>query len=269
VFSAYAIGAINHLDELLANPGALVKRNGLELSAGVTLPKELVAGVSGLAAVGTALLLPAVQKVRQAAARISSQNNLKQIVLACLNYETAYGHFPHDITDKNGKPLLSWRVAILPFVEQDNLYKQFKLDEPWDSEHNKPLSQAAVKVFESPQADPTPPGMTHYKAFVGPGTAFERGKPLKILDFTDGTSNTILVIEAGDAVPWAKPEDIPFDPKKALPKLALPGVADFVNLAMADGSVRTVNVTKLTEKTLKAAITRNGGEPLDADWFRE
>ena len=77
----------------------------------------------------------------------------------------------------------------------------------------------------SPQADPaTPPGMTHYKVFSGPGAAFEKGKKFKITDFPDGTSNTILVVEAGDPVAWAKPGDIPFDPKKPLPKLALPGV---------------------------------------------
>ena len=137
MFHVFALGAINHADELLANPGAIVKRTGTDLTASVTLPKELVAGVSGVAAVGTALLLPAVAKVRMSAARMQSKNNLKQIALAMHNYEATYGHFPHDITDKNGKPILSWRVAILPFIEQDNLYKQFKLDEPWDSPNNR------------------------------------------------------------------------------------------------------------------------------------
>ena len=86
-------------------------------------------------------------------------NNLKQIALAMHNYEATYGHFPHDITDKDGKPILSWRVAILPFIEQDNLYKQFKLDEPWDSREQLKWSQVAIKLYMSPQADPaTPPG---------------------------------------------------------------------------------------------------------------
>ena len=268
-FNVFALGAINHADELLANPGALVKRNEAELAASVTLPKELVAGAAGVAAVGTALIMPAVAKVRVAAAKAVGQNNLKQIALACHNYESAYGHFPHDITDKNGKPILSWRVAILPFIEQDNVYKQFKLDEPWDSENNKPLSDLAIKVYMAPLADPvTPPGMTHYKAFAGPGTSFEPGKKIKITDFTDGTSNTIMFVEAGDPIPWAKPGDIPFDPKKPLPKLALPGVADIVNCALGDGSVRTLNMKILSEKTLKAAITRNGGEILGEDWSK-
>ena len=268
VLSIFALGAINQLDELLANPGALVKRDGTELAASVALPKEVIVAAGGFATVGAGLLIPAVQKVRMAAARAQAQNNLKQIAIAFHAYNDTYGHFPQDIIDKNGKPLLSWRVAILPFIEQQNLYMQFKLDEPWDSENNKKWSQVAIKVYMSPDADPaTPPGMTHFKGFVGPGTVFEPGKPIRLpADIPDGTSNTILVVEAGDPIPWAKPGDIPFDPKKPLPKLALPGVDGFVNVALCDGSVRTLNMKTLTERTLKNAITRDDGNPLGDDW---
>jgi hypothetical protein len=260
----FALGAMNYADGLLANPGAWIKRVDTELTATLTLPKELVTGASQLFTAVLGLALPAVQKVREAATRVTSQNNLKQIALAIYDYESAYGHLPHDIVDKNGKPLLSWRVQILPFLDQENLYRQFNLNEPWDSPTNQKAAATVVKVFTSPQTD-TPPGMTHYKAFVGPGTVFERGKKIRFADVTDGTSNTILVIEAGDPVPWAKPEDIPFDPKKPLPKLAMPGVEEMVNVAMVDGSVRAINMKKLAEKTLKALITRNGGEIVDFD----
>src|SRR5262245_14775262 len=268
VFSVFALGAINHVDELLANPGAIVKREGSQLAAGVTLPKELVAGASGVVAVGTALLVPAVQKVRSAAARAQSQNNLKQLGLAIHSYCGTNGHLPQDILDKDGKPILSVRVLILPYIEQDALYKEFKFDEPWDSEHNKKLSDVAIKVFMSPQAFPTtPPGMTHYKGFVGRGAAFERGKPLKFPgDFPDGTSNTILVVESGEAIPWAKPDDIPYDSKKPLPKVALPGVANLVNVLMADGSVRAVNWPKVSEKTLRCVIERDDGQAIGDDF---
>lgn len=269
LLSVFALGAINQVDEWLANPGAFVKRNGSELAASITLPKELLTSGAGVAAVTAGLLLPAVQKVRMAAGRASSQNNLKQIALAIHNYESANGHLPHDILDKNGNPLLSWRVQILPYIEQENVYRQFKLDEPWNSPNNLKASSVGIKAFMSPQANPpTPPGMTQYKAFVGPGTLFERGKKIKLTDITDGTTNTIMVVEAGDPVPWAKPDDIPFDPKKDLPKLALPGVEGIVNVAMGDGSVRSLNMKTLSGKTLKAAITRNGGEPLGPDWFK-
>jgi hypothetical protein len=267
LLEVFALGGINQLDEILANPGALIKREGAELAASVTLPKEAVVAATGFATIGVGLLLPAVQKVRMAAARASSTNNMKQIALACHSYVDAIGHFPHDITDKDGKPLLSWRVAILPYIEQNNLYNQFKLDEPWDSENNKKWSSAAVKTFMSPNAEPiTPPGMTQYKGFAGPGAIFEPGKKIKFTDITDGTSNTILFVEAGDPIPWAKPGDIPFDPKKPLPKLALPGVDGFVNAALCDGSVRTINIKAITEKTLKNAITKDDGEILGADW---
>lgn len=267
VLSVFALGAIGHVDQLLANPGAIVKRSGADLTASVTIPKELIAGASSVAAMSTALLVPAVQKIRMAAARMQGQNNLKQIALAIHNYEATYGNLPHDITDKDGKPILSWRVAILPFIKQDNLYKQFKLDEPWDSDHNKKWSETVIKVFTSPHAPlPFEPGMTQYKAFAGPGTIFESGKVIRFNDILDGTSNTIMVVEAGEPIPWAKPGDIPYDPKKPLPKLALPGVADFINVAMCDGSVRTLNMKKLTERTLRNAITRDDGNILGEDF---
>jgi hypothetical protein len=267
LLSVFALGAVNQLDDILAKPEEIVKRNGSDLVASVPLPKELVAAAGGVAAIGAGLLLPAVQKVRASAARMQSTNNLKQIALAVHNYHDTYGHFPQDIVDKNGKPLLSWRVAILPFIEQNNLYKQFKLDEPWDSEHNKPLSEVVVKTYTSPQANPPAPfGKTFYKGFAGPSTVFEPGKKIKLTDIFDGTSNTIMLVEAGEPIEWTRPGDIPFDPKKAPPKLALQGVDDIVLAAMCDGSVRALNMKKLTEKTLKDAIMRDDGNPLGDDW---
>ncbi|MCE9565906.1 MAG: DUF1559 domain-containing protein [Planctomycetes bacterium] len=263
----FGIGALNHVDDLLANPGAFVKRDGSTLTASVTLPKELVTALGGVAGVGAGLLMPAVMKVREAAARMQSQNNLKQIAIAVHAYNDANGHLPQDIVDKNGKPLLSWRVAILPYIEQDALYKQFKLDEPWDSANNKQWSQMTIKTFLSPNAVlASPAGKTNYQGFVGPGTIFEPGKKITFAGITDGLSNTIMVVETADGVDWAKPGGIPFDPKKPLPKLTSVSGNGFMNVAMGDGSVRTVSLKTITEKTLKAAITRNGGEVLGDDW---
>jgi hypothetical protein len=264
VASLFALGAMNWADEILADE-TLVKVAGSDLAVSVALPKHLAAAGGGTLAVGVGLLLPAVQKVREAAARTQSANNIKQIMLAIHSYHDTFGHFPADIVDKNGKPILSWRVAILPYIEQDNVYKMFKLDEPWDSPNNIKMSQVTIKTYLSPTAAGGPiQGMTSYRGIMGPGAAFEPGKKLKLTDFTDGTSNTIVIIETGDLVEWAKPaNDFPFDPKKPLPKFKMPHAGGF-QVGMGDGSVRFVSQS-IAEATLKALFTRNGGEVI-ADW---
>jgi hypothetical protein len=201
-----------------------------------------------------------VIKVREAAQRMQSQNNLKQLALAMHNYEAVYQKLPPPaIYSKDGKPLLSWRVAVLPFIEQDNLYKQFKLDEPWDSEHNKKLLDKMPDTLRAPSGTAvTPAGSTHYQVFVGPGAAFESKQGQRITDFTDGTSNTLLIVEAAEAVPWTKPADLTYDPKKPLPKLGGLFKHGF-NAVLADASARFIK-KGIDEKTLRALITRNGGE---------
>src|SRR5205823_763689 len=117
-----------------------------------------------------------------------------------------------------GKPLLSWRVLLLPYIEQDNLYKQFKLDEPWDGPTNKKLLARMPNVYKHPFAKTTTPHGTFYQVATGKGTIFEGKRGIRIQEITDGTSNTILVAEAARDVPWSKPADMPFDAQN-LPKL--------------------------------------------------
>ena len=206
-----------------------------------------------------------VDRVRIAAARTKSANNLKQIALAFhIGADIKKGVMPSDITDKNGKALLSWRVAILPYIEQDKLYKEFKLDEAWDSDHNKKLLEKMPTTYAPPigQFDK---GHTYYQSFSGEG-ALMSGKPVKIFNILDGTSNTFMVIEAGAAVPWTKPADVPFDAKKPLPKLG--GIFDGAfNVAMCDGSVRFVPKGVKTEN-LKKYITLGGNELADENDFK-
>ncbi len=238
---------------------AKVERNGSEVD--VAASAKIDAGKA------SAALLDGVQKVRIAAARMQSANNLKQLALAMFNYNDTFGRFPAQaIYDKNGKPLLSWRVMILPYVEQQALYAQFHLDEPWDSDNNKKLLEQMPKVFASPvQSDESLKNHeTHYQGFVGKGAFFDGPKGVKIADIPDGTSNTIMLVEAKDPVPWTKPDDVPFDQGKLLPKVG--GLFhQFFQAAMCDGSVRSVT-TSIKEDTLRAAITRNGGEVLGPDW---
>ncbi len=256
-----ALGGINTLDELLADPP--VKRDGTALAADATLP-TWATGYVALSAVSAGLLLPAVQKVREAAARAQSQNNMKQIGLAMHNYHDVNGRLPAAaIVDKKGKKLLSWRVTILPYIEQDNLYKQFHLDEPWDSEHNKKLIPMMPKTYADPR-QLAGPGETYYKVFVGKDAGFDwvQGRRLPA-DFPDGTSNTIMTVAAGDPVIWTKPEDIEFDSEKDPPDLTKPFGTILVGLF--DGSVRTLN-PKISKETLKHAIMRNDGMVLGPDF---
>ncbi|WP_083712634.1 DUF1559 domain-containing protein [Paludisphaera borealis] len=210
-----------------------------------------------------ALLLPAVQAAREAARRAQCVNNLKQIGLAFHNHDAVTGAFPGDIVDKDGKPLLSWRVAILPFIEQQELYNQFKLDEPWDSPHNKPLLSQIPTIYRCP-SDPRPDStLTSYLGFDGPGGFLEKGRKVQFEDVTDGASKTFAVVEAAEGVPWTKPADLPFDPKAPSSLFGAgskhPGG---FNALFVDGSVRFMN--RATDaKTLKALITRNGGEAID------
>jgi hypothetical protein len=200
----------------------------------------------------------------------ANENNLKQIGLAFHNYHDALGQMPSNSYDNDGKPLLSWRVHILPYVEQDALHRQFKLDEPWDSDHNKPLGDILVKLYVVPGRPADAPNKTYYRAFIGPKDVKPEYKPLmaegqskgaKITEITDGTSNTIMVVEAGEAVPWTKPDDLRYDGVMPLPRLGGPNGTFAV--AMCDGSVRTLRRAKIDEKNLRGAITIQGGEVIN------
>jgi len=233
--------------------GIKAERRGTETSARASLKADPALARPIVAA----LLRPTV-----AAARSRSQNNLKQIGLALHNFaDIGGGVFPAAaIVDKKGKALLSWRVAILPYVEQDNLYKQFHLDEPWDSEHNKKLIDRMPKTYALPYGD-SKPGVTHYRVFVGKGAAFEMVQGLRLpADFPDGTSNTMLVFEAADGVPWTKPDEIEFDPQQPMVK-HLRFENTVCNILLADGSVRAVPKT-IRDEVLKLVIQRDDGQPI-------
>jgi hypothetical protein len=222
------------------------------------------AATPAVAAVGVGLLLPAVQQAREAARRTQSKNNLKQIALAMFNHEAAFQRFPARFTrDKNENPGLSWRVKLLPFLDQQELYEQFHLDEPWDSEHNKTLLEKMPAIYASPNdPDLAKAGQTRYVVLVGEGTLFdnENDEGPRIADVTDGTSNTIMVVEARSdaAVNWTEPEDLEIDDEDPLAGLEGARVGGFL-AALADGSVRFIS-DNIDLDVLKALMTRAGGE---------
>jgi uncharacterized protein (TIGR03067 family) len=182
-------------------------------------------------------------------------NNLKQMALAMHNLAstTPDGRLPAAaIKSKDGKPLLSWRVAILPYIEQANLYREFHLDEPWDSEHNKKLLDVIPKLYLVSGTK------TPWRVFTGEHTAFE-GKGVGLGDFGRSISNTLLIVEAAESVPWTKPEELEYTAGKPLPKLGGNFTPGRFYACMADGSAGSY-ATELPEKSLRSLIVRNGAE---------
>jgi hypothetical protein len=209
------------------------------------------------------LLEEPLQRARDAAKRAQAMNNLKQIGLAMHNYHDTYRGFPPRASHKDDKPLLSWRVHILPYVEQQPLYNQFKLDEPWDSEHNRKLIEKMPQFYVSPRVSDVKEGHTTYVVPVGEKAIFAGKEGLKIQAITDGTSNTILALEAAaeHAVIWTKPDDLQFDPKSPLTGIHFDDAGQMLAL-FADGSVRAIK-RDTAEKNLPPLVTASGGEVIE------
>ncbi len=209
----------------------------------------------------------AVLRVTDARNRVASANNLKQIALAVHNYSSDKGGaLPGDAIGKDGKQLLSWRVRLLPYVGEKALFEKFKLDEPWDSKHNLPLVEKMPKAFASPRVSVKRKGYTVYQVFSGPGALFNGGKTrYSIGNIPDGTSNTILAVEASNAVPWTKPADVAYDAGKPIPDFGK-AYGGRPLVALADGSVRMLDLKKLSPATLKNAISPDDGNVLGKDW---
>jgi serine/threonine protein kinase len=199
---------------------------------------------------------------------LSNELKLKQIGLALHSYSTTHGHFPPAvIRAADGKPLRSWRVELLPFLEEDQLYRRLKLDEPWDSSHNKPLLEKAPTIFAMDQDDlGWFPSHTRFQVPVGKGSVFDESAKFTFADIRDGTSETAFVIEAGDAVHWAEPKDFVFVSGQPVPHLGEPSSNTFLVL-MGDASVKPLPRT-VPSAFLGAIITRDGGELVDWKTFK-
>lgn len=213
--------------------------------------------------VGPALLLPAVQQAREAARRTECKNNLKQIGLALHTYEADYGCLPPAyLTDRNGKPMHSWRVLILPQLGETALYNAYNFSEPWDGPHNRELLARRPTVYACASDAKLDAGATSYAAVYGDHCIFRKGNPLRMRDMKDGTSNTIMVAEASQAnIPWTKPEDVDVELHGSLGDPAgfsSRHVGGFQAL-LGDGSVRMIS-SKLSQSTLDAIYTRDGNE---------
>jgi len=191
-----------------------------------------------------------------------SQDNLKHIAMVFHAYESGFQHLPPPaIYSSDGKPLLSWRVLILPYLGEEKLFARSKMDEPWDSAHNIELVKEMPQIFGAGPPEIRARGETYYQVFVGPGTLFDGTKGVRFSEVTDGLSNTLLLAEAARAVPWSKPEDLSYDPNKPLPGLG--GVIqDRINVVMGNGLVESFK-QGFDEQVMRRAITRADGQPVD------
>ncbi|QDU50790.1 DUF1559 family PulG-like putative transporter [Gimesia panareensis] len=191
----------------------------------------------------------------------SDVDRMKKIGLAFHNYHDSFTRFPYaDAHLVDGKPNLSWRVHLLPFLGEQELYHKFKLDEPWDSPHNKALLDQMPDVYQTQGA--TQPGSTSVMTFIGKGTPFNGGKGPQMRNFTDGASNVILAVKAGPdkAVPWTKPVDLPFNPGNPISALGQATDGKFLCF-MGDGALKTIP-TSISPQTLSLAIQHRDGQVL-------
>ena len=185
--------------------------------------------------------------------RRDAMNHLKKVLLAVHTFHDARDNkLPADILGPGGRPLLSWRVALLPYLDEGYLFEQFKLDEPWDSPANKPLGRYVPAVYRSAGAGP---GLTRVKMLRGPDATLDPAGNRTFADFRDGSSNTVGVVDTGAAVEWTKPGDLDYARDKPLPDLTSP-FTDGYPAGFLDGSVRWLR-PGLAEKTLRTLIDRD------------
>jgi hypothetical protein len=200
-------------------------------------------------------------------ARAKTIDNLKILGIALLGFAARNnGRFPPAAIRRDGKPLLSWRVAILPFLDiyrDARLYRQFRLEEPWDNPHNKALLKEMPPEYAPIVRKGQAPYSTYYQGFVGPGALFDGEKGTRNADVTDGVGWTLMVVEAAEPVPWTKPEDVRYHRGKPLPKIG-GQFKDGAYAAFADGSARFLS-SKVAPETLHALISRGDGEVITFD----
>jgi len=213
-----------------------------------------------------AMLARGVLNAREAARRSQCTCNLCSIKLALHNYHEAYKTLPPAyIADANGKPMHSWRVLLLPFMEQSTLYNQYDFSEPWNGPTNIKLLDRMPRYLACPSRSTNPTKLTSYVVITGPGTMFPGTGSIKFADITDGLSNTLMVVEVANVNnPWTAPWDLDVrtmsfqinDPKRPGISSKHPGGA---NIVLGDASTRFLRES-ISPDDLRALTTINGGE---------
>jgi hypothetical protein len=241
---------------------ALVRTDrGLVVSRRQSIPL-LGFDAASLAAVEVSMVMPLAWTARFNLDRLRSNENLESLGVALAQYDSVFRRLPADSAGAAGEPLLSWRVHLLPFLGELELYKSLRLDEPWDSPYNRRLAARMPSVYRNPRISLRGrEDYTNYLAVKGPGTLFAEDRPLALADCSDGADQTVLVIEAASdrSVVWTQPADLLADPSD--PRAGLSGLAGGGCLALfADGAVRHIDLAAVTDQTLRALFTCSGGD---------
>jgi hypothetical protein len=232
------------------------KRNGSRVSMSAS---KLTEDLDRLAKI----LAPQVKAVRKSAVRVQKMNSVRQHILAMLNYEEANRHFPTQYSvDDDGKPLLSWRVHVLPFLDQKELYDQFKLEEPWDSEHNVKLVKKMPQIFwdmRGEALESNRKGLTIFQVPAGEGLVFDAANKTGFGDLTDGSSNTISIVAMPEekAVLWTKPVDWQLDREEPWKGLKVDGIESVV-VSLCDGSIHNLPLSMKAEELMKFIDPKDG-----------
>jgi hypothetical protein len=206
-----------------------------------------------------ALLIPAVDAARQAARQVQSQHQLKMIGLALHQYHDAYGGLPSVYSvDGQGRPLLSWRVAILPYLEENALHQKIDLDEPWDSPANAAASQSMPSFYLSPTYGSEGSNQTHYLAVQSPQSLFPDDQAVRLEDVNVSLSDLVAVVELPNkSLPWMKPDDT--DPAEFFAAFAGAG-PNGITVLRGDGSVTQLPLTT-SELDVGYLVARDGAAP--------
>ncbi len=206
------------------------------------------------------LLPPVTRGIRPAARRADCMNNMRQLVLALHNYHASKGHFPPAyIADENGNPMHSWRVLILPYLDQQDLFERYSMEEPWDGPNNRLLADEKVAFFGCPShySPEHEANYTSYCLVTGKGTLFDADQTRELSDIRDGSSNTVILVEVnhGD-IQWMEPRDLTIE--EAVNVFEQASADDHVShhpgiqiVAFADGSIQTLPASSTRDELLK------------------
>lgn len=225
----------------------------------------LIFGVVGVLVL-VSLILPDVNGPRPVSPRTVCLNNLRSIGLALRSYHSEYGRFPPAyIADEHGKPMHSWRVLMLPYLDRAGVLRAYRFDEPWNGPNNRKLADEGRLIFNCPEDDPEPSMRTSYMVVVGPNTMFPGSKSTQLSDISDGGAETIMLVEvAGSDIHWMEPRDLPVEQamrgiNAAAGRSVSSKHSGGVNVVFADA--RTTFLSDKTDRDqLKAWFTINGGE---------